>query len=75
MSIEEKDLWETCKACGGYGGVSYSDHHPECKGDCKMCPIEINMEAGCHECNGRGGWKKPTLQVIKEAKEKAKNGE
>lgn len=36
-----------CPACGGQGWYSASEHDPGCMGDCRNCPVEVQVQCHC----------------------------
>jgi hypothetical protein len=47
-----------CDECGGDGVVPVLEqaHHPSCEGDCRLCPIPVEVADQCQRCEGSGEW-------------------
>lgn len=39
-----------CRGCGGSGVTTGTEHHPDCEGGCRLCPIEVQVQC---ECEGK----------------------
>lgn len=45
-----------CPNCGGSGYTIEIEaaHHPQCRDDCRFCPVPEYAQIQCWNCNGEG---------------------
>lgn len=54
-TIEPIKLYQ-CPHCEGHGWTPgyEEDHHPDCDGECVVCPIQIDTQDACEVCKSEG---------------------
>jgi hypothetical protein len=53
--MSEPEMVE-CPECGGQGWISGtgSEHAPGCDGECRDCPVPVEIQIGCEFCDSAG---------------------